>query len=136
MTFTLNQWLAPSVGLGGLVVFAIGASALIGRLAKYQGLYLWIENDPGMAINTAIGFVIIGLCLMASGLWMHRHTGLQETSKTEPLDVLSVALLLSCAILMLAGVAFKQATIFTASSYILLSAIGLLYKRRWRRNIR
>jgi hypothetical protein len=131
----LTLWLPPGIGLGGLGTFSLGSSALLGRLAKTEKLYLWaiVENDPGMAVNTALSFSIVGLCLMASGLWMHRHTNLPITREIHPIDTLGVGLLISCIIMMIIGILFKQATMFTASSYIFLSIIGVLYRKKWRR---
>jgi hypothetical protein len=52
----------------GVVISFIGLMTIFGYAFKCANLYRWSEESSGMAINTAIGFVIAGLaiCILSS----------------------------------------------------------------------
>lgn len=49
-----------SVIISGVVIIGIGATCLIGHIANDAALYTWFGQNPGMAAETAVCFIIIG----------------------------------------------------------------------------
>lgn len=62
----MRKYLAQFIGLAGLAVCLIGLSSMIGYFKQVVYLYQWGDGVP-MAINTATGFFITGLALLATG---------------------------------------------------------------------
>ncbi len=64
-----------NAGVLGAIVFALGGVALTGYVAGIESAYMW-GMAAGMAVHTAIGFVILGIGLVVYSSANHRkHTG-------------------------------------------------------------
>ena len=59
----LGKLLFQSTMFFGLLVLSIGSYALLGYIAKREEYYRWAQ-DVGMALNTAIAFVAVGIGLL------------------------------------------------------------------------
>jgi len=58
LLFTVqSNWIFQSIQFIGIFTFGIGFSAVV-------GLRKWHEKDIGMALNTAIGFIMIGIAFL------------------------------------------------------------------------
>lgn len=52
-----------TVGVLGTIVLVIGLLALVGHIVNMSQLYRW-TNDVGMAFNTSIAFILVGVAII------------------------------------------------------------------------
>ena len=51
----------------GLCVIALGSFSLLGYLSGHPEYYSWSSSKPGMGMNTAIAFTLVGISLFLLG---------------------------------------------------------------------
>jgi len=61
------------IGIQGLLVVAVGFSAALGHLAGIKQLYQWDETHPGMALSTAICFIVLGSAVTMLATLVDKH---------------------------------------------------------------